>query len=98
MDLLLKPEKYELEIETIELQEDTIISMAELFVHDTLSQNGKEVFYSYIDDLLKETPALNKTDIVKEALYRAILGEMSGKMLEKALEEIEKNPEAWKVE
>lgn len=98
MDLLFRPEKYELAVETIELKDESIVSMIELFVYDTLSQNGKEVFYSYIDDLVKEMPNLDKTEIVKEALYRAVLGEMSVKMLKKGLEEIEKNPETWKAE
>jgi hypothetical protein len=96
MNLLFKPKEYKLEVENITLDNNDVITMIELFVKENLTQNGREVFYSHLDELMEKTPALDQIEMIKDALYQAVLGEVSAKVLSATLKDIEANPDNWK--
>ena len=96
MNFLFKPTKYKCDVENITLAQEDIVTMIELFVKENLSDSGKEVFYSHIDELAQKIPNLAQEEVLKDALYQAVLGEVSVKILTNALKDIEENPEAWK--
>lgn len=96
MHLLFKPKSYEFEVENITLQNEDIVHLIELFVQDNLNQSGQEVFYSRIDELKELNPNLVQEDVLKDALYHAVLGQSSVSLLHAALDDIQANPDKWK--
>lgn len=90
MDLKFKRQEIKYQVETVNIQEQDAIYLVEIFVKDRLDDEAQEVFYSELED--KEI----NSQTVKEALYQAVLGNMSLIVLKNVIKEYEENPEKYK--
>lgn len=90
MELKFKRKEIKYEVETINIQEQDAICLIELFIKDKLDDEAQEVFYTELED--KEI----NSQTVKEALYQAVLGNMSLIVLKNVIKEYEENPEKYK--
>lgn len=90
MQLQYNREEVKYEVEEVTLSDQECVTMVELFVKHKLPDTAQEVFY---------TEMLNKevtTENVKNALYQAVLSNVSVNLINYGLEQFEKNPEQFK--
>lgn len=86
--LNFKPEKLTLPQEKFDLTDESLVGLAELHIQG-LAINGRESFYStYEQEIAKGTEPLAAA---KEALFSACLSLEIEKLLQKAIDEHEKN-------
>lgn len=86
MILKFKREERKYGVMDIMLEEQDSITMIEIFVKQKLDEEAQEVFYVELEK--KEINSKN----VKEALFKAVLSNISVNILKKEMQEYSKNP------
>lgn len=89
MELKFKREEKKHNLEDLKILEQDSITMVELFVKDNLDDTSQEVFYTELEG--KEIT----TDNVKDALFQAVISNVSAGILKNVITEYAENPEAY---
>lgn len=89
MELKFKREEKKHNLEDLKILEQDSITMVELFVKDNLDDTSQEVFYTELEG--KEIT----TDNVKDALFQAVISNVSAGILKNVLTEYAENPEIY---
>lgn len=90
MELQFNREEVKYEVEEVSLSDQECVTMVELFVKHKLPDTAQEVFYTEM--IGKEV----STENVKNALYQAILSNVSVNLIHYGIEQYEKNPAQFK--